>query len=406
MLKCLVCQGGVIPFITFGKMPIANGFLTSKEFKNEYFFNLEAGFCKNCSLVQLTEIVDPPKLFHEHYSFYSSTSEGMRTHFQQFATQMKNKYLKKVNSPFVIEIGSNDGIMLKNFLDWKIKHLGIEPSKNVARVAKTKGIKTISEFFDIKLAKKIIKKYGNADVILGANVICHIPNLNSLVEGVSLLLKPKGVFIFEEPYIGEILKKTSYDQIYDEHVFYFSASSVQNAIKKFDLELINVEPQEVHGGELRYTIARSGEYHVNQSVKKTLAQEKRLGLLTIAVYKDFAKKLEKTKSDLMSLLNKLKKQKKRVVGYAATSKSTTIINYFGITPDHLEFISDTTLIKQGKFSPGQHIPILPYEQFKKNYPEYALLFAWNHSQEIMANEKDFVKSKGKWILYVPKVRII
>lgn len=397
--KCLVCKSSLYEFVDFGKMPIANGFLMPKQFKKEYFFNLRVAFCPKCKMVQLTEFVDREKMFHENYAFYSSTSSRMAQHFKEFAiSALKNI---KDKDPFVIEIGSNDGIMLKNFADRDIKHLGIEPSSNVAKVAISKGIRTIVEFFDKSVAEKIIAKHGKADLFLGANVICHIPYIHSVVDGIKQILKPKGLFIFEDPYLGYIIEKTSYDQIYDEHAFFFSVTSVKNLMSMHDLELVDVIPQETHGGSMRYTIGHKGKHKVRPSVKKWLTKEKKLGLDQVKTYKKFKKNVEKSRKDLVNILKKIKKMGKRVVGYAATSKSTTINNYCGIGPDLIEFISDTTPIKQGKYSPGTHIPVKSYDEFKSNYPDYAVLFAWNHSKEIMAKEKDFVKKGGKWITFAP-----
>ncbi|MFH1760101.1 MAG: methyltransferase domain-containing protein, partial [bacterium] len=224
MKKCMICATEIEPFISFGQMPIANGFLTKENFNKEYFFELAAGFCKKCSMVQLMEQPKREKMFNENYAFYSSTSRLMALHFEEFAGDVKDKYLSGKN-PFVVEIGSNDGIMLQHFAKDKIQHLGVEPSANVGQAAREKGVNTITKFFDETLADEIAGNYGKADAILGANVMCHIPSLHSAAEGVKILLKNKGVLIFEDPYLGDILEKTSYDQIYDEHAFYFSVRS-------------------------------------------------------------------------------------------------------------------------------------------------------------------------------------
>ncbi len=403
--KCLICKSPLYEFIDFGKMPIANGFLSPEQFKDEYFFNLKTGFCPKCYMVQLLEFVDREKMFHENYAFYSSTSSRMAEHFKKFAENILKR--NRRNGMFVVEIGSNDGIMLKHFAKRGIKHLGIEPSSNVAEVAIAKGINTITEFFDEKVADKIIEKYGKADFFLGANVMCHIPYIHSVIAGIKKTLKPKGLLIFEDPYLGDILEKTSYDQIYDEHAFFFSVKSIQNLMSMHNLELIDTVPQETHGGSMRYIIGHTGAHKVKPTIAKWLAREKALGLDKTKTYDKLRKNIEKSRKDLISILTKLKKQGKRVIGYAATSKSTTINNYCGITPDLIEFISDTTPIKQGKFSPGTHIPVRPYEEFKNNYPDYAVLFAWNHSKEIMAKEKEFMKKGGKWITFAPApVKII
>ncbi len=398
-ISCLICSSPLYQFIDFGKMPIANGFLLPKNFKKEYFFNLGTAFCSKCAMVQLTEFVDREKMFHENYAFYSSTSSRMAQHFKEFAEDVMTR--NKSKKIFVVEVGSNDGIMLRNFSKKGIKHLGIEPSANVARVAISEGINTTTEFFDEKSAEKIISEYGQADFFLGANVMCHIPYIHSVVAGIKKLLKPKGLLMFEDPYLGDIVQKTSYDQIYDEHAFYFSVTSVGNLMKMHGLEIIDVVPQETHGGSMRYVIGHQGAHKIKIAVSKWLKKEKELGLSKAKTYDTLRKNIEKSRKDLVSILTKLKKQNKRVVGYAATSKSTTITNYCGITSDLVEFISDTTPIKHGKFSPGTHIPVKPYENFKNNYPDYAILFAWNHGKEIMANEKDFTKQGGKWITFAP-----
>ena len=284
-----------------------------------------------------------------------------------------------------------------------IRHLGIEPSANVAEVARGKGIRTISKFFNEDLARAIVAEHGQADAFLGANVMCHIPYLHSVAAGISILLKPRGVLVFEDPYLGDIVHKTSYDQIYDEHAFYFSVASVSRLFGEHGLEVIDVLPQEVHGGSMRYVIAHRGARPVSAAVAAQTAREAAQGLQLPQTYVTLRQNIERSRDELIALLRQLKAQGKRVVGYGATSKSTTVTNYCGITPDLVEFISDTTPIKQGKFSPGTHIPVRPYSDFQERYPEYALLFAWNHAAEIMAKEQNFRESGGRWINYVPKV---
>jgi methylation protein EvaC len=386
-------------------MPIGNGFLSKTQFDNEYFFELEVGFCSTCYMVQLVTQPDREKMFHENYAFFSSTSSRMIEHFKKFADFVTQQYLQE-QDPLVIEIGCNDGILIQNFAKKRIRHLGVEPSKNVAKVANNNGVETISEFFDENLAEKIIKKYSHADVILAANVMCHIPYLHSVVSGIKKLLKPEGVFIFEDPYLGDIVEKVSYDQIYDEHAFYFSLASIRYLFELHNLEIIDVMPQQVHGGSMRYVIAHKGKKTVSPAVIEHTQKEIKLGLQNPETFQILKQNIEKSRNELKSLLNNLRKDGKRIVGYGATSKSTTVTNYCDITSDLVEFISDTTPIKQGKFNPGTHIPVKDYQVFCNNYPDYALLFAWNHSEEIMAKEDDFIKSGGKWIVYVPEVKVI
>lgn len=405
MPQCLICETEYAPSMSFGRMPIANGFLTPDEFSDEYFFELRVGFCPKCGMVQLAEQPDRKKMFHENYAFFSSTSTRMASHFKEFADQVRARFLD-ARDPFVVELGSNDGIMLQHFAKAGIRHLGIEPSANVAQAAIEKGVRTICEFFDEQVAQAIVSEHGQADVLMGANVICHIPYLRSVAAGVKILLKHDGVLVFEDPYLGDILEKTSYDQIYDEHAFYFSLSSISYLFSMFDLEVVDVIPQDVHGGSMRYMVARKGVHNVSAAVRSLCARERALGMHKPEVYDQLRRNIERSRSNLIALLKDLKQQGKRVVGYAATSKSTTVINYCDITPDLLEYISDTTPIKQGKYSPGAHIPIRPYQEFNASYPEFALLFGWNHADEIMAKEQSFKRAGGKWIVYVPEVKVL
>jgi len=405
MPACLICGTHIKPFLSFGRMPIANGFLLPENFSKELFFDLQVGNCQKCHMMQLTELVDPSKLFHENYAYFSSISKRMAQHFKEFADYVQDRYLPGEN-PFVIEIGSNDGIMLQNFMQAGIRQLGVEPSKNVAQKALDKGVHTVVRFFDEETGADLRREFGATDVILGANVICHLPNIHSVIRGVKALLKDKGVFIFEEPYLGDIIRKVSYDQIYDEHVFYFSLLSLDYLFAQHDMEIIEVAPQEVHGGSMRYTVARKGIWSVNPAVHRQLEEEKALGLSKADTYEKLSQKIYQSKEQLVQILTELKGQGSRIVGYGATSKSTTVTNFCGIGPDLIEFISDTTPGKQGKYSPGVHIPVVPYERFQEKYPDYALLFAWNHAQEIKAKEDLFRAHGGKWIVYVPQVKII
>ena len=403
MCKCLICGNKVEKIIDFGKMPIANGFLSEDMFDKEKFYPLEVGVCPVCNMVQLTKQVDREDMFNDNYAYFSSTSNRMQKHFKEFAYWVMDTFLSE--NPFVVEIGSNDGIMLQNYANKKIKHLGVEPSENVAQVAREKGINTISCFFDKENAEKIKEEYGLADVVVGTNVLCHIPYIHSVFDGVTSLLKPKGVLIFEDPYVGDIVQRISYDQIYDEHAFYFSVSSISYLAEMHGLEVIDAIHQNVHGGSMRYILARKGARKVSNEVKELFRYEEEQGLKEYSTYLKFADDVEQNKRDLLALLKKLKAEGKRIVGYGATSKSTTVLNYCGIGTDYIEFISDTTPIKQGKYTPGMHIPVKSYEDFKKEYPEYTVLFAWNHGEEIIEKESAYKEAGGKFILYVDHVRI-
>jgi methylation protein EvaC len=403
---CRISGSPLTKVIDFGPQALGNGFLDPKDFQNEFFFPMEVGFSEVSMMLQLIEQPLPKKMFHENYAFFSSTSSFMGKHFKDFANQVLESQYLTGPSPFVVELGCNDGIMLENFSERNIRHLGIEPSRNVAEEANKKGIRTRTDFFSEQLAEIIVSEDGQADAFLAANVMCHIPDITGVVKGIKKLLKPTGVIMFEDPYLGDIVNKVSYDQIYDEHVFLFSALSIQYLFGLYDLELIDVLPQQTHGGSMRYVLAHKGAYPVKSSVSELLHREKLQGLDKCSTFFDFRNRVEESKANLLNLLKDLKAQNRTVVGYAATSKSTTILNYCGIGPDLIQFICDTTPIKQGKFSPGMHIPVVPYEEFTSKPPDYAFLFAWNHATEIMEKEKNFMASGGKWITHVPTVRVI
>jgi methylation protein EvaC len=404
--SCRICDSPIEPFMSFGRMPIANGFLTAEQVKDEYFFELAPAFCRHCNMFQIMEQPAPEKMFHDAYAYFSSTSRYMQTHFAQFADLLISRHLTGRRDPFVVEIGSNDGIMLSHFKSRGIRHLGVEPSNNVAEVARAEGIATISEFFDTALAERIVAEHGHADAVLAANVMCHISDLRSVAAGIARLLRPDGVLMFEDPYVGDMIAMTSYDQIYDEHVFIFSALSVSEAFGRHGLELIDALPQPTHGGSMRYVLSpQAGKPKVSPTVVQQLTKERTQGLGDPKTYLQFRDNCIASRIALVQLLESLRKEGKRVVGYGATSKSTTVMNYCGIGQQHIEFISDTTPIKQWKLSPGAHIPVKPYSEFEKRYPDYALLFAWNHAQEIRAKEGRFAAAGGKWINFVPKVAV-
>jgi len=386
-------------------MPLANGFVLPDEFSSEYFYDLRVGFCSGCMMVQLTEVVEPERIFHDRYPFYSSSSAGMVKHFRKFAGEVLESIQEKVN-PFVVEIGSNDGTLLRHFADAEVRHLGIDPSTNVVQVAINREIDTLCRFFNEDTARQVVADHGQADVILAANVLRHMADLNSKVLGIKSLLNPGGRLIFEEPYLGDIIDMASYDQIYDEHVFYFSVISVCNLFKRHGMEVIDIRHQNVHGGTMRFTVAHENVYQPSWVVRLQRRYEKITGLHELETYETFSFRTELSLARLEELLRDLKKKGNRVIGYGASAKSTIVINSCGITSDVIEFIADTTPEKQGKCSPGNHIPVRPREAFTSDYPDYALLFIWNHCEEVLKKERDFKAAGGKWIVYVPEVRIL
>lgn len=390
--------------MSFGRMPIANAFLKPCQFDNEYFYELATASCAACGTFQIIDQPDPSQMFHEAYAFFTRTSRRMVAHFADYAEWVQTKFLC-VPDPLVVEIGCNDGAMLENFAKRGMRHLGIEPSANVAAEAARHGIRADVTFFNLETARRVREQDGPADAIIAANVICHIPDLNEVARGVAHLLADDGVFIFEEPYLGAMIEKGSYDQIYDEHVFIFSAGSVRNAFRPHGLELVDVLPQATHGGSMRYVLAKNGRRTKTQQVEKAIAREREQGLGRAETYDRFRGRCEGSRKALVDLIRRLRADGRRVVGYGATSKSTTVLNYCGLGPQDIEFISDTTPVKQNKYTPGTHIPVVRYEAFLDRYPDYAVLFAWNHEAEILEKEKGYAAAGGKWIKFVPEVGI-
>ena len=397
-MNCKITNKQIKPFMSFGKMPIANGFLKKEDFNKEFFFDLEVGFSDKISLFQLKDHPTPEQMFNNKYPFFSGSSEFMKIHFAEYANYIKKNYLKTGSK--IIEIGSNDGTCLKNFKDNNYEYIGFEPSSNVAKVANKNRINTLNNFFGLQSIDLIKNFKGKTDVIYAANVICHVPDLNNLIKTVDKLLSKNGVFIFEEPYLGSMFQKTSYDQIYDEHIFMFSATSVKKIFNLFDMDLINLIKQSTHGGSMRYVIARKGNHNIEKNVNLILNEEKLKNLDNINSCLEFKNNCENSKHKLNELLKKLKDDGKKIAGYAATSKSTTILNYCKIDSNIIDFICDTTEEKIGKYSPGMHIPIVPVDHFRNNNPDVAFLFAWNHKEEIFSKEKKFTNNNGKWISHV------
>ena len=397
-MKCKITNKLIKPFMSFGKMPLANGFLDEKQFKSEFFFEMEVGFSEELSLFQLNDYPKPELMFNERYPFYTGSSEYMKKHFKLFSNWLKKEFLK-TNSK-IIEIGSNDGTLLSNFKNANIDYVGFEPSLNVANKAIERKINTINKFFNINNTEELNKFRNSTDVICASNVICHIPDLNDLILSVDKMLSSKGVFIFEEPYLGSMFEKVSYDQIYDEHIFMFSINSIKKIFDLYDFELIDVLPQPTHGGSMRYVVGRKKKHSVNQRVNSGILEEDKNNISNIKSCIEFKKECENSKNNIFNSLKKFKRDGKKICGYAATSKSTTILNYCNLDDSIISYICDTTKEKIGKFSPGAHIPIVPTSHFHENLPDIAYLFAWNHKDEIFEKEKNFIKNKNQWFSHV------
>jgi methylation protein EvaC len=389
-MKCRITKKKINHVIDFGKMPLANGFLNKNKIKNEYFYKLKCGFNNKLSLFQLSENPSPNKMFNKNYPFYTSSSKYMIKHFKQFSKFIKKKYLK--NNSKIIEIGSNDGTFLSNFKEYT--HIGFEPSYSVHKIAKFKGIKSLNKFFNKNNTKDLIKKYGSFDLIVGSNVFCHIPDQINLIRTIDSLLSEDGTLILEEPYLGSMYKKTPYDQIYDEHIYMFSISSIIKIYNLFGFNLIDAIPQSTHGGSMRYILKKSTN-HKSRRLLNLLKLEKKNNIDSEKGSLIFKKKVQKSRIELLKKLKIIKSKGYKICGYGATSKSTTILNYCKIDNRIIDCIFDTTPSKIGKLSPGMHIPIIDYKFFRKSSYKYVFLFAWNHKSEIQIKERNL--KNIKWI---------
>lgn len=401
-MQCRHCNNRTVMINDFGPMPIANSFRKEGD-EDSFRYKLTTSFCEFCKLFQINENPKVEQMFHDAYPFFTSTSKSMVSHFSKFF----EKFMPSpVGDSFIVEIGSNDGSLLAQAKNMGFRHLGIDPSGNVVERAKSHGINAICAFFSEKLASEIVSDHGKATRIYAANVICHIPDLHDLARGVRELLAPEGLFVFEEPYLGSMLEKISYDQIYDEHIYIFSGLSVQAVFAEYGLQLVDLEKQGTHGGSMRYVIAHESTTTPSKEMLGILKREKEQGLNTTETYLEFANECEKRKSQLRELLIGLTEDGNRIAGYGATSKSTTILNYCHIGNEIIEYFCDTTPEKQGKLTPGSRIPVISREAAQDKLPDYFILFAWNHAEEIMRLESERMPSSVAWINIIPKIEIV
>lgn len=403
--SCRVCRGRLREFLDLGRQPLSDAFVDPSGSGEEFFYDLVVAACTDCTMVQLANEVPRERMFHEDYPYVSSGSATMREHFGRTAEQFVQRELVGPD-PFIVELGCNDGVLLRHAADAGIRHLGVEPSRGVARVAQASGVDVRVDFFELRTAQEIEQERGKADVIFAANTLCHIPYIDSVLEGVRSLLRGGGVFVFEDPYFVDILEQTSYDQIYDEHFYFFTATSVDNMARRFGLALVDVERLPVHGGEVRYSLAHAGTREPTPAVAAMIAEERGAGIADIGRLERFAEAVRTNSTNLVGLLRELDAAGKRVLGYGATAKSATVLNFAGVDSGLIEAIHDSTPAKQGRLTPGMHIPVRPPEAFPDPYPDYAVLFAWNHAAEIFGKEQGFRESGGQWILYVPDVHVV
>ena len=405
--KCGICNGTNLSVIlNLGEQPPANSLIENiKLISQEIKFPLRLGLCNDCFFVQLLDIVDKEFMF-KHYLYMTSASKPIVEHFKKYADEIYNNYLISKNESTVLEIGSNDGSMLLEFKKLGAKVLGIEPAENIAKIANESGILTKNNFFSSTVAKEI-SKTENISVIVANNVVGHVEDLHDFMNGIKILIKENGIFVFEVPYLNDLIQKLEFDTIYHEHLSYFSLLPIINWVNQFGLEVFDIKKQSVHGGTIRVFITKKGNILQKNSVQEFLDEERQYGLDKILTYEKFAQNIIDLKSELIESIIKLKKEKKSLIGYGASAKGNVLLNYCNIDHTILDFIIDTTPLKQGKFTPGTHIPILPPNKMEtKGDGDLILLLAWNYEDAILEKEKLFRSKGGKFLIPIPKPRIL
>lgn len=403
---CRLCKSkNLEKILDLGKTPPANSFLKKSQLnRKEDFFPLAVNFCKNCGQLQLSHVVSPEILFR-HYVWVSSTSPVTVTHFEEYAKELFDK-LNLKRGDLIVEAGSNDGVLLKPLKKLGAEVIGVDPARNVAARATKEGIPTIPEFFNSGIAKEIVKKYGKAKVVTANNCFAHIDDLDEVMEAVLELLDKDGAFIIEAPYNIPLIEKNLFDIIYHEHVSYISATPLVGFFKRFGMEIFDIVQTPVHWGSIRFYIKlKSSKYKIGSSVVKVLDEEKNKKLYDVNTYRKFAQKIVENKKKLVSLLEKIRREGKSIAGYGAPAKATTLLYYFGIGKETLDFIVDDSHFKHGLFTPGKHIPVVPTEEIYVRKPDYLLILAWNFADSIMKMHVKFKRNGGHFIIPVPKPKI-
>jgi len=403
---CLGC-GVTSPkvFLDLGRTPLANSYVQAEvDYDREEIFPLAVAYCENCDLVQLSETVAPEKMFSE-YAYFSSYSDS----FLEHARLMAESHVERFNlgrDSHVLEVASNDGYLLQYFKRRGIGVLGIDPARNIAEEANRRGIPTLCQFFGEAIAPDLVREHGQADLIIGNNVLAHVPGVDGFLRATAACLRADGAAVFEFPYLRELLDKTEFDTIYHEHVFYYSLSAIKNLAHRIGLELWDVAPQQVHGGSLRVFLQHPGARPIDSRVDRMISEEEKAGLTGFARYASFGQQVCALKDQLLSMLKDLKRAGKRIAAYGAPAKGNTLLNYCGIGRDLLEFTVDRSPHKQGMFLPGSHLPILPPGELLARKPNYALILPWNIADEIIRQQSEYLLAGGRFITPIPEPRIL
>ncbi len=404
--SCRSCgASGLTSIIDLGQTPLANGLLTREQLTQpEPTYPLELVFCDKCTLVQITETVPPEELFSEYF-YRSSYSDTMLAHAQTLAGKLIRERKLGPDS-LVMEVASNDGYLLQYYQRAGVPALGIEPAKNIARIAEQeRGIPTLSEFFGADLAKRLRAKGKRADVVHAHNVLAHVPDLNGFALGLGLLLSEDGVAVIEVPYVKDMIDRTEFDTIYHEHLCYFSLTALDGLFRRHGLTIVNVERLDIHGGALRVEVAKENSER-QASVDRLLREESNWGVGDLGFYSGFGAKIETLRRELTGLLRRLRAENKSIAAYGASAKGSTLLNCFGIRQETLDFVVDRSVIKQGHYTPGTHLPIHAPEKLLEAMPDYTLLLTWNFTDEVLEQQAEYRRCGGRFIIPVPEVKIV
>jgi SAM-dependent methyltransferase len=393
-------------FLDLGNMPLANALLKKEALsEKEPSYPLDVMFCEKCGMVQLGNVVDPDKMFKD-YVYFTSMSTTITEHFHELAAYVAKRFSVPTGS-LVVDIGSNDGTLLKGYDGLGLKVLGIEPAANIAEFANKAGVETVNGYFTESLARSVRKEKGTAKIITATNVFAHVNDLYDFVRGVKELLDSDGIFIIEAPYIVDFVRHAEFDTVYHEHLSYLGLRPLKVLFSKFGMEIFDVQRFEnIHGGTMRYYVKKSKARHkITENVEKYVALELSEGLDRFQTYSDFSRRVGDLKSKLMKILKDVKADGKKIVGYGAAAKGNILLNYFRIGTDLLDYIVDKAPSKQGLYTPGTHIPIYKVERLLQDSPDYVLILPWNFSDEIMSHLKS-QGFKGKFIIPLPSLRVI